>query len=159
MADFAPHAYQLLTDQLKETQTLLDLLNQEYDVLKQRQTDNLEAISQQKQLAIDALEQLNQQWQTVLRDNNIKIDITLITQALRHADDQSAQGLLPLWESLGKLAKECQRQNQINGAVLLLRQQVTQQTLNLLRGQSNEGTYDTKGQRKPGGEGHSLAKA
>jgi len=159
MSQFAQQAEQLITAQKDQTEQLLNLLKQEYDLLKNRQVDTLEALSADKQVIVNTLEQMNQTWQSTLREHNIKIDLAEITKALQNADNNASQGLFQSWQTLSELAKACQRQNQINGAVLVLRQQVTQQTIDLLRGQTNEGTYDTNGQRKPGGEGHSLAKA
>lgn len=159
MSDFAQRAQQAITAQLQQTTQLLELLKQEFEMLKDRKADKLEELSVQKQAVVDTLEQLNQDWQTTLRTENIKIGIAEITQALESADPAASLGLVQSWQSLSEQAKACHRQNQINGTVLVLRHQATQQTIDLLRGQQDDATYDPQGKRKPGGEGHTIAKA
>lgn len=157
---FAQSAQRLLGEQVTLTDKLVHLLQDEYEVLKHRDAGNLDDITQQKQQLVEMLEIANHQWQDALHKSHIKITLAEISEGLRQCDPENKYDLLSAWEQLAQLAKECQRQNMVNGAILVLRQQATQQTLDILRGKlPGEDTYGPAGHTKNGGDSKSLAKA
>jgi flagellar biosynthesis/type III secretory pathway chaperone len=123
--------------------------------------EEVQKVSDRKQNLVNDLEVLNQSWQDFLRAQKAEFTLEGIRKAILALEQAEPQGLPALWEKLGELSQTCQRQNTINGAVVILRQQVTNQALDILRGQSMGGsTYDNKGGKKPsGGVGHTIAKA
>lgn len=158
--DFANAARPLLEQQLSVTTELLTTLQTEYKVLKQMDSCDLTSISQQKQTLIDQLEGLSQAWLGLLLDTQAEITSEGIRAHLQAADPQETLQLLPLWQQLGEQARECQRQNQVNGAILVVRQQATQQALDILRGMpEGQPTYGPKGTSGSGVPGLSIGKA
>lgn len=162
MTTMSQHARQLLSDQVEILTRLNETLRIEYDIMNTQKTDEVQKISEQKQNLVNDLEALNQNWQDFLRSQKAEFTLQGIRTAILKLEKAEPQKLPMLWEQLGDLSQACQHQNTINGAVVTLRQQVTQQALEILRGQTMGGgnTYDSKGgQQSSGGPGHTIAKA
>ncbi len=159
--NFASTARTLLEQQIAVTGDLVSTLQTEYNILKKVDTGDLASLSQQKQSLIDQLETLSQQWLGLLLDDQTEITAEGIRAHLQAADPDNSLRLLPLWEQLGQLARECQRQNQVNGAVLVVRQQATQQALDILRGMPPEGqaSYGPQGTTRTTAPGVTIGKA
>lgn len=162
MTTMSQHARQLLSDQVEILTRLNETLRIEYDIMNTQKTDEVQKISEQKQNLVNDLEALNQNWQDFLRSQKAEFTLKGIRTAILKLEKAEPQKLPMLWEQLGDLSQTCQHQNTINGAVVTLRQQVTQQALEILRGQTmgNGDTYDNKGgQQSSSGLGHTIAKA
>lgn len=156
-------AKQLLTEQIDILTDLNELLRLEYDIMNTQNTDEVQKLGDKKQNYVNDLEALNQTWQDFLRSQKAEFTLDGIRNAILKLEKAEKQGLPVLWEKLGDLSQACQKQNTINGAVVILRQQVTQQALDILRGQTMGGnsTYDNKGEQKSSGGnvGQPIAKA
>ncbi|MDH5545551.1 MAG: flagellar protein FlgN [Gammaproteobacteria bacterium] len=162
MSAAAQSAKQLLDEQINILTQLSQLLRVEYDLLSTQKPDDLQSYGEQKQNMVNDLEVLNRSWQDFLRAQGCEFTLEGIRKCLVQMDTGATLGLESLWKTLSTLSKDCQQQNMINGAVIALRQQVTQQAMDILRGQSMGGSlYDNKGGHKPGdgSSGHTIAKA
>lgn len=161
---FASQAKQVLEQQIALAQSLLNIMRREYDTLRQSGPTELQEFTDNKNKLVAELELVNLSWQTLLKSANVEFTQDGIRKALDKADNDPAKNLSVLWDTLANTAKECQKQNAINGAVITLRSQVTDQALAILRGQSlAETTYDPSGKQQYGSGsntgGHTIAKA
>lgn len=155
-------ARQLLQEQVDALTQLNELLRVEYDVLNTQRSEEVHTLSEKKQNLLLDLEVLNRSWQDFLRGQGAEFTLEGIAKTMETLEKMDSQQLPSLWQQLGELSRTCQQQNTINGAVVTLRQQVTKQALEILRGQSMGGgdVYDNKGgQKSAGGLGHTIAKA
>ena len=156
--NFPDAAKQLLNALNESTAALVALLQQEYDVLKKRDTAELIDLTSEKQALVDLLDILNKDWLDCLKSANIEISINGIRQALEAADAQTQLGLASQWQHLSENAKACQRQNTINGTVLELRHHTTQFALDILNGSPANNTYGPTGKTSNDGNNNPLAK-
>lgn len=165
MADtFASTAKTLLDKQVEVTYQLLEALQKEYAILKQADTGDLEEVAATKQELVDKLEGLTKQWLSTLLSMDAEITLDGIREFLASHDADQHLNLVKTWEVLGEQATECRRQNTVNGAVVAVRQQATQYSLDILRGCTpGERTYTATGQTKAyssnNGSGGTLGKA
>jgi flagellar biosynthesis/type III secretory pathway chaperone len=152
---------ELLQAQVNASTALLETLQQEYAVLKERNTDELIKLADVKQKHVDELDALNGKWLDMLHDANVKISISAIHDKMQELDPDNKRGLVELWEVLSQTARECHRQNTINGTTMIIRQQATQATIEILRGQMpGESLYGPQGQKESSAtDGKSIAKA
>lgn len=158
--DFAKDSQELLSKQVSVTDQLVQLLKQEYNILKSIEVGELVELAQHKTTLVNELESLNQDWQQLLRHARVPIDLDSISNSLEKVDPRNELGLLDQWSALADLARECQKQNTINGSVILLRQQAATYSLDILTGQNSANeTYGPKGTSHQSGKGgHSLGK-
>ncbi|REL26018.1 flagellar protein FlgN [Thalassotalea euphylliae] len=132
----ASASQQLLNKQLEQLQSLLQLLADEKVLLTQRDPEALNALTQQKQTLLLAIESL---------DANIGQNPQFL------ADKQ--QGLLaePLQQIESTLA-ECQALNQVNGQIIAHSQLAVERMKTTLLERHNRSsmTYDNKGKKHAG---------
>jgi len=162
---FATVAKTLLDQQVDVAGQLLAMLQQEYRLLKREEEGDLAELSQQKLALVNQLESASQKWLASLKQARVEITLDGIRAGLGTHDPAGSQGLVASWEKLGELASECQRQNTVNGAILVVREQTTQTALDILRGKvpGEDTTYSAKGRSSgytaPNGSGGTLGKA
>lgn len=135
---------QMLDNDLSAANTLLALLQQENDLLKQRKHAELEAIIGAK------AEQLN------ILDAHAR-ERTALLQSLGLANDsdgwlnymQSQTPLMPLiekWQQLQDRVQACNQQNDKNGKLINRAQQTLNRLLDLVKGKTGgENLYNAKG--------------
>ena len=152
---------QLLDNTINLTIQLNELLEKEYAVLKSLNASSLGNIADKKTPIAALLDQHNQQWLALLERHIGTPTPKKIKQFLLDYDNKHQTSLSETWGSLTSHARKCQRQNTINGTVIVLRNQAGNQILSILRGQTGDNsTYDTHGNHKMiHNGGHSLAKA
>lgn len=160
-SNVAAKAKQLMDDQIDLISQLQQLLTEEYATLNHVPVDELERLAGEKQSLVSQLEQINHNWQDMLHALSTEFTLEGIPKKLKEIDSGNAFGLLDRWKKLGELSHEVQKQNRVNSAVVTLRQQVTEQAMNILRGQSVGGTtYGKEGkERSLNTGGHTIAKA
>lgn len=161
---FADMAKTQLEQQVSVTEQLLTMLQKEYRLLKREEEGDLNELSQQKLNLVNQLETLSQNWLASLKQANVEITLDGIHDGLTTQDPDGSLELVNRWEKLGELATECQRQNTVNGAILVVREQTTQTALDILRGKvpGEDATYSAKGRSanySPSGSGGTLGKA
>jgi len=159
--EFASTAKSLLSQQIELSTSLNETLTSEYDCLNSRNIDALEQLANDKQPLIIELDSINKQWLALLETQIQDISIEKIKNLLIQLDNEFKLDVLKLWESLQSLAKQCQRQNSINGTIITLSYQNSLQTLSILRGQQpGDNIYNPSGnQVTTYSAGHSFAKA
>lgn len=151
----------LLEKQLLLTDKLNGLLQQEYDTLHMRHGESIDVLSNEKQPIILNIDTLNQHWLALLELEGASLNVDAIKTFLQEYDAINSTMLLSLWEKLLAKAIKCQRLNTINGATLMLQNQVTQQAIAILRGHTPGNTlYNFQGSEMPNfAGGRSIAKA
>ena len=127
----------LLQNIQKISQQLLDCLKHEKLALDNDQLEKLNDISNQKQILLEQLGQLDQQRAASSPDKNFNDFIS----------SSNNQALINQWNSTRKHIADCQQQNEINGRLIVKRSQINQDILSVLSGRSEQGneTYNAKG--------------
>ena len=143
------------------TKQLLNLLKQEYKTLNTNYVDPLDEIITDKQPLIIELDALNQHWLSLIAAESIETSPEGIETFLKNYDKTNNTALLKQWLELHTMAKDCQKTNTVNGTIIALRYQSTQQTLSILKGQlPGDSTYDPQGNNSVGySAGNAIAKA
>lgn len=141
--------------------TLLSLLDEEREALKNRDVDTLERIIREKAQCLTTLEHSAQQRSNIVHDlpaarQNSADQQTLWKDLLQEKSPQ----VLGEWEKLGELIKQCQAENEINGRLLSRNKQVFNRILSIMRGQTqSDNLYTAGGNKGAGGGGHFLGEA
>jgi len=143
------------------TKQLLNLLKQEYKTLNTNYVDPLDEIISDKQPLIVELNTLNQHWLSLIAAESVEVSPEGIENFLKKYDKANHTTLLNQWLDLQTMAKDCQKTNTVNGTIIALRYQSTQQTLSILKGQMpGDSTYDPQGNNNGGySGGNAIAKA
>ncbi|MCG7903769.1 MAG: flagellar protein FlgN [Candidatus Thiodiazotropha weberae] len=140
------------------TQQLLNLLRQEFELLKSPPSKKLEELLAQKQ------QQLQQIEQSAIQHNQLLayLDFTPDrkgTEAFIQQSPDNAQ-LQEQWNKFTSLLEACQKQNEINGGAVQLNQHQVAHALDVLRGFANsDKTYGPGGESRPTSSSKSLGKA
>lgn len=160
-ANIALKAKQLLEDQIDLVDQLTKLLGEEYQILNQANPDGLENLAGEKYNIVTQLEHLNRNWQDLLHALNTEFTLDGISRKMNELDSGKKFELVSLWEKLGELSRGVQQQNIVNGAVVTMRHQVTEQAMKILRGQTMGGSTYGRGGREVNLDvgGNTIAKA
>ena len=150
-----------LEQQLVATKQLLNLLKQEYKIYHTNSVEPLDDIISDKKPLIVELDGLHKHWLALITAESVKADPDEITAFLKSCDEENNTSLSVQWLDLQNMARDCQKINTINGTIIALRYQSTQQTLAILRGQvPGDSVYDPQGNNTTGfSGGNALAKA
>jgi flagella synthesis protein FlgN len=156
---------QQLSQQLAQEETFLrqfrDVLQEEHELLSERELDKLEDVVKRKQSILDEFQQsVNERMQTLQElglETTDSSDIRLIVEGCADNAPEIAES----WENLQQLLDECKEQNTINGAIIEVSTNSLKVALSILSDRTaNTELYDAKGNTRPGdGSGSSLAKA
>jgi len=153
----------MLRRHIDQVTTLSELLLQEYTALRDSQAEEIVQLAQEKSVLLMALKDLEIEQQQFLRSVLVSDENVQLATAIEKIAPQNPQALLSLNEELKKLAKQCHKQNQINGIVIGLRQQFTDNSLAILRGQNPAAAtqliYGRDGQAESRSGPSSLTKA
>lgn len=158
---FREQLTRVLDAQVKLSKELLSLLKQEYDVLNGNNVDMLENLSTQKKPIVADLENLGQAWFILLKNKGVELSGEGISRFILEFDKVNGTDLQSAWKSLRAHAEECNKKNLVNGSVIAMRYQTTQQAINVLRGRRPEDRlYDNYGaEASTYTAGKSIAKA
>lgn len=132
-----PITEKLLSNGLKSTQKLFELLQAEYEQLKARTDPNaLNEIAAHKRNAVVQLEQFSKQLGQVLATEKLLVSQEGMQQYLATA---KAAGLniaesQRSWQAIVTLSKDCRSLNEKNGASIDLLGRHTQRAMQILRG-------------------------
>ncbi|NLY14035.1 MAG: flagellar protein FlgN [Gammaproteobacteria bacterium] len=134
---------ELLLSDIDTAQQLLDILEQEFSALSERDLNTLQALLAQKQPALRLLEQHSTERSQLLLQHNMTAD----QQGLTHFAAQSALGaqLLDHSATLNTLIEQCQHANMRNGRLIRSNQISVNSMLNIIRGTDAPTLYDNKG--------------
>lgn len=138
-----PIAEKLLSNGLKLTQKLSELLNAEYEQLKvKRDPSTIASLAAHKKDVVTQLEQFSKQLGQVLATEKLLVSQDGIHNYLAKA---KASGINiadshKYWLEIATLTKTCRALNEKNGASIDLLSRHTQRTLQVLRGKSQLAT-------------------
>lgn len=118
----------VIREQVDSAESMLEILDQEYQALLEGDTESLNRASAEKARVIEDLETLERARQDLVEPG----------QADR------ADGSASRWSEVLELIKQCRERNQRNGALAKARREQVMATLNLLRG-SDDSVYDESG--------------
>ena len=125
----------LLTQHQAAGTRLHTLLQQEFAALRDRDVAALEYLVSNKQQEYIALETLTQDLLGLLQRLDVPAQPADMLEHLRRLDPTRNLGLASLWEDVRQLAAQCQRQNLINGRIVIASQHNVLRILSILRGQ------------------------
>ena len=125
----------LLEQDIKDLDSLEQVLTSEKIALQERDTPEIESTSKNKASLIQQIEARAKQKAKLLATSGLKIKPGQVTPALVSLGDTQ---LLNLWkESVVKL-KQCKEHNEINGTIISHSLSRTSKLMSIVRGQSNK---------------------
>ena len=115
---------------------LYQCLVKEHDALSLNKLDKLIPISEQKQILVTQLDELDKQRTALSESKNFELFLKSIDARL-----------VSYWEAAKKSVKKCQQQNEINGLLLQRRNAIAKETLEIFTGRklTTETTYGPDG--------------
>jgi flagella synthesis protein FlgN len=134
-----PITEKLLVNGLISTRRLFELLNKEYEQLKQKNNPAvLSAIADDKKETVAQLEQFSKQLAQILATEKLSVCQEGISNyfARAQAADINITNSWHCWLDLASLSKKCRAINEQNGASIDLLSRHTQRSLQILRGKS-----------------------
>lgn len=149
----------ILSTEIEQAQSLLDLLEREYQLLRSSPSKDLEAIQTEKKRLLKMVEASTVAHHRFLQQQGLTADRQGTESYLREGCGQNPQ-LVRNWEHYVILLEASRKQNEINGGAVALNQRQVSQALNILLG-INDGnkTYGKSGESRPTNPSKSLGKA
>lgn len=133
---------QIATD-IQACEALLSLFESEREALKQRDSETLDQIIQNKNTYLQTLEnsaKLRMAWAQQMAQNNPEVSWESLIESLSETQVKEQ------WQTLKKLFKRCKEENEINGRLVARNQQVFGRLIEILRGQTSApNLYNAKG--------------
>jgi flagella synthesis protein FlgN len=137
---------QILESDLEFTNSLIQLLEQEKQILTDREIDNLPPLIEKKQHVMEQMEENFQKRIAFLQDTVGKGSyVEQLNTFLNELSPQENQQFTDLNQKLEEGIGRCRDLNQINGQVIAVNMHNREQLLNLIQGKSQQTTYDATG--------------
>lgn len=148
----------ILKQENEQAESLLDLLEQEFELLKSAPGKSLETLLAQKKQQLKTVEQSVLAHHQFLQQQGLSADRRGTESYLEACRDYPS--LATTWQRHLELLRACRKQNEINGGAVALNQRQVNQALNLLLGlgESNK-TYGRSGESRPARPSKTLGKA
>ncbi len=148
---------QLFTDDIGHAQRLLELMDEEFQVLGERDLARLESLLAEKQTLLAQLDQHGRQRSQVLASLQLSADHA----GLQRLAERSPQGqqLLERGDELGQLLDACKAANERNGRLIRANRTSVGSMLGILRGGETPGLYDSRGATARIGQQRPLSQA
>jgi flagella synthesis protein FlgN len=148
----------VLNHESEQVGILLELLKQEFELLKSSPGDALEALLSNKKQQLKKVEQSVAAHRQFLKQQGLSNDRQGTESYLEACPDNTA--LQQTWRHYQELLQACQDQNEINGGTVAANQRQVNQALNLLLdlGDINK-TYGRSGESRPSRPSKTLGKA
>jgi flagellar biosynthesis/type III secretory pathway chaperone len=148
----------IVEKEIEQSQRLLGLLKSEYTALQKESPQALQKLTEEKK------QQLKQVETAALNHNRFlkQLGFTADRKGSEAFIQQSGNKELvtDTWHRFISVLEACQKQNQINGGTVQLNQRHVTQTLDILKGISQQDkTYGRSGESKPTSTSKSLGKA
>lgn len=135
---------QMLDNDLTAAQTLLELLQQENELLKQRKHLELEAILQQKSEQLNVLDAHARERTALLQSLGLPNDSDGWLSYMQDSPDLTP--LIGKWQEIQRLVQQCNLQNDKNGKLINRSQQTLRRLLDLVKGKTaGETLYNAQG--------------
>ncbi|MFC5696505.1 flagella synthesis protein FlgN [Pseudomonas sp. GCM10022186] len=148
---------QLFTDDIGHAQRLLELMDEEFQVLGERDLARLESLLAEKQTLLAQLDQHGRQRSQVLANLQLSAD----RAGLQRLAERSPLGqqLLERGDELGQLLDACKAANERNGRLIRANRTSVGSMLGILRGGETPGLYDSRGATARIGQQRPLSQA
>lgn len=141
---------ELIITELSSYESLKSILEQERELLVNRDFDAFTLLLGQKHELLTKLEQDNQTRCQLLQQQQLPISKDGVETLISKLPAEDGETAKENWESLNHLIDECAQMNEINARITHRAQSSSQQILNLLRGESaGFELYGNKGKSKP----------
>jgi flagellar biosynthesis/type III secretory pathway chaperone len=137
--------FKILTFEIEQTDRLLEILKKEKHAII-KDPDTLVHITEEKQAAIDSLNQAAETQNKLLESAGVSIDEQGIQTFINACSKQKT--LTEAWGKLKHNLAKCQDQNIVNGAIMEVNRIRIQQTLSILLGGNNSQTYNAGGKNQ-----------
>ncbi len=135
----------LIAAELEMARAMLDLLKSEHEVLNAGDPDAIKSASTSKLEHMRLMEQNINGRNRLLQELGLSTDEHGIEEAVTAIGSDSQ--LQANWNELKSIAKQLQRQNEINGNIIAIGQRRVKQALDILSGKDGlTGTYSQQGQ-------------
>lgn len=140
-----PALAELLTTEVKLVQSFIDCLSTEQEALKVGDVEALTAVNAQKTALAEQLNRLEDDRNALLQQSGLTADRQGVSSWLsKHPNDRAAA---QAWDQLMKLAGKARELNNLNGQLIAIRLQATNQALATLTQQTQRSTlYGPNGQ-------------
>ncbi|PAU63514.1 MULTISPECIES: flagella synthesis protein FlgN [Pseudomonas] len=148
---------QLFTDDIGQAERLLELIDEEFQALNDRDLPRLEGILAAKQPLLAQLDQHGAQRSQLLASQQLSADKAGL-QALAARSPQGPE-LLEHADRLGELLERCQAANLRNGRLIRANQASVGKLLGILRGGDTPSLYDSRGSAARTGQQRPLSQA
>lgn len=148
---------ELFNDDIGTAERLLELIDNEFQALSERDLPRLQALLTDKQPLLIQLDQHGRTRSQLLRSLQLSADrVGLLALAA-----QSSQGelLLERGDQLNNLLERCQNANLRNGRLIRSSQASAHSMLNILRGNDTPSLYDSRGSTARIGQQRPLSQA
>jgi flagella synthesis protein FlgN len=156
--DTQTHFLRILNHENEQAQQLLELLEQEFQLLKSAPGKSLEALLAQKKQQLKRVEQSVIAHQQFLKQQGLPNNRQGTESYLEACRDNTSLSMT--WQRHLDLLQACQNQNEINGGAVAANQRQVNQALNLLLGLSDSNkTYGRSGESRPSRPSNTLGKA
>ncbi|BAN49784.1 flagella synthesis protein FlgN [Metapseudomonas resinovorans] len=148
---------QLFTDDIGHAQRLLELMDEEFQALGERDLPRLEKLLADKQPLLAQLDQHGQQRSQLLASLQLSTD----RAGLQRLAERSPLGqeLLARGDELGQLLESCQQLNERNGRLIRANRASVGGMLGILRGGDTPSLYDSRGAAARIGQQRPLSQA
>lgn len=134
MANASHELMRRLEGILSAAKTLAEILEQETRALRERDAEQITALSEAKQ-------QINQGLETAVRALHAFTQTDDLGAFFANAQPEQAA----LWQTILSLTKQCRDTNDVNGALIQGALRQTNDALGLLLGERGDATYDPRG--------------
>ncbi|MCP8898645.1 flagella synthesis protein FlgN [Gilvimarinus xylanilyticus] len=149
---------QMLEQDTHAATELLKLLNQESEILKQRDHEALQTLVTQKSEHISLLEAHAAERNALLKSLDLPANNNGWLAFLQ--SDPQLASLKPGYDSLNDTLSQCRERNEINGKLIGRSQQTLRKLLDLVKGQSpNADLYTATGTTSKSGLSNTVTKA
>ncbi|MFZ6046280.1 flagella synthesis protein FlgN [Pseudomonas sp. CR3202] len=148
---------QLFTDDIGHAQRLLELMDEEFQILGERDLARLENLLAEKQTLLAQLDQHGRQRSQLLAGFQLSAD----RAGLQRLAERSPLGqqLLDRSDELGQLLDACKAANERNGRLIRANRTSVGSMLGILRGGETPGLYDSRGATARIGQQRPLSQA
>jgi len=149
---------QLLSAELEDSHLLLNILLEEHQSLGAADPDQITTINAKKISGLKKIEIHAKNREKFLANVKISPDLKSIDSLIQKLSENKS--ITTKWIELQSLAKQMQRQNEINGGIIALTQRHITLALDILTGKaSTSPTYGPQGQANTDSVSQRLAKA
>jgi len=148
---------ELFTDDIGRAERLLELIDNEFQALSDRDLPRLQSILADKQPLLAQLDQHGKARSQLLTGLQLSADRSGL-QALAERSSQGAE-LLARGDELNALLERCQAGNLRNGRLIRASQASTRSMLGILRGGETPSLYDSRGSAARIGQQRPLSQA